>query len=231
LKVSTGVGGHGVIGLLEGKRDGPIVAWRADLDAVPGDEILDTPYKSCVPSVVYICGHDAHITVGLGIAQVLSSMWDQAAGQVKFIFQPAEETVVGARAIIDVGGSENPRPSAIFALHIAPYKKTSAWRSSARTLLDMRETCENSTKEERMDLVHIMIQEVGVDMEAKCILWVRARPDYEPLFSILDSLRLDGEKRYWIEPSEPEGDISDIEADNGQMSTGVEILLPMSYNT
>lgn len=120
LKVSTGVGGHGVIGLLEGKRDGPVVAWRADMDAVPGDEILDVPYRSCVPGVIHICGHDAHTTVGLGIAQVLSSMRDQIAGQVKFIFQPAEETVVGARAIIDAGGLENPRPGAIFALHIAP---------------------------------------------------------------------------------------------------------------
>ena len=120
LKVSTGVGGHGVIGLLEGKQDGPVVAWRADMDAVPGDEILDAPYKSRVPGVVHICGHDAHTTVGLGIARVLSSMRDQVAGQVKFIFQPAEETVVGARAIIEEGGLENPRPGAIFALHIAP---------------------------------------------------------------------------------------------------------------
>jgi metal-dependent amidase/aminoacylase/carboxypeptidase family protein len=81
LKVSTGVGGHGVIGLLEGKRDGPIVAWRADMDAVPGDEILDAPCKSCVPGVIHICGHDAHTTVGLGIAQVLSFMRDQVAGR------------------------------------------------------------------------------------------------------------------------------------------------------
>jgi metal-dependent amidase/aminoacylase/carboxypeptidase family protein len=70
--------------------------------------------------VIHICGHDAHTTIGLGIAQVLSSMRDQVAGQVKFIFQPAEETVVGAQAIIAAGGLENPRPSAIFALHIAP---------------------------------------------------------------------------------------------------------------
>ena len=120
LKVSTGVGGHGVIGLLEGRQDGTVVAWRADMDAVPGDEILNAPYKSRVPGVIHICGHDAHTTVGLGIAQVLSSMRDQFAGQVKFIFQPAEETVMGARAVIDAGGLENPRPGAIFALHIAP---------------------------------------------------------------------------------------------------------------
>lgn len=120
LKVSTGVGGHGVIGLLEGQRHEPVVAWLADMDAVPEDKILDAPYESCVPGVIHICGHDAHTTVGLGIAQVLSSMRDQVAGQVKFIFQPAEETVAGARAIIDAGGLENPRPSAILALHIAP---------------------------------------------------------------------------------------------------------------
>ena len=73
---------------------------------------------------------------------------------------------------------------------------------AAQTLLDLRETWENTTQEERKDLVHVMIQEVGVDMEAKCILWVRARPDYEPLFSILDSLQPDSEKHYWIERSE-----------------------------
>lgn len=120
LKVSTGVGGYGVIGLLEGRRAGPVVAWRADMDAVPGDEMLEAPYKSRVPGVVHICGHDAHTTIGLGLAQVLSAMRDQVAGQVKFIFQPAEETVTGARAIIDAGGLADPRPGAILALHIAP---------------------------------------------------------------------------------------------------------------
>ena len=80
LKVSTGVGGHGVVGLLEGKRDGPVVAWRADMDAVPGEEILDAPYKSCLPGVIHICGHDAHTTIGLGIAKVLSSIRNQVAG-------------------------------------------------------------------------------------------------------------------------------------------------------
>jgi hypothetical protein len=101
---------------------------------------------------------------------------------------------------------------------------------AAQTLLDLSETWENTTQEERRDLVHVMIQEVGVDMAAKRILWVKARPDYEPLFSILDGLCLDGERRYWIEHRETEGNICDIEVDNGQMSTGVEILLPVSHN-
>ena len=107
----------------------------------------------------------------------------------------------------------------------------SAIERAAKTFLNLQETWENTTQEERKDLVHVMIQAVGVDMEAKSILWVKARPDYEPLFSILDSLHLDSQKRYWIDRNEPEGDRSDIEADNGQMSTGVEILLPMSHNT
>jgi hypothetical protein len=72
---------------------------------------------------------------------------------------------------------------------------TSAINRTARTLLDLHETWENTTQEEGRDLVHVMIQEVGVDMDAKCVLWVKARPDYEPLFSILDGLRLDGERR------------------------------------
>lgn len=102
---------------------------------------------------------------------------------------------------------------------------------AAQTLLDLRETWENTTLEERRDLVHFMIQEVGVDMDAKYVLWVKARPDYEPLFSILDGLRLDGERRYWIEHKETEGNIRGIEVDNGQMSAGVEIQLTMSHNT
>jgi hypothetical protein len=66
---------------------------------------------------------------------------------------------------------------------------------------------------------------------AKRILWLKARPDYEPLFSILDGLHPDGERRYWVEFIEAQKDNCDIEADTGQVSTGVEILLQMSHNT
>ena len=76
-----------------------------------------------------------------------------------------------------------------------------------------------------------MIQEVGVDMAAKYILLVKARSDYELLFSILDELRLDGERRYWIERREAEENICSAEVNTGQMSTGVEIQLQMSDKT
>jgi hypothetical protein len=72
---------------------------------------------------------------------------------------------------------------------------------------------------------------MGVDMTATCVLWVRACPDYEPLFSILDGLRPDSESRYWIDRKVIEKNISDIQVDSRQMSTGVEILLPMSNKT
>jgi hypothetical protein len=91
-------------------------------------------------------------------------------------------------------------------------------------------TWQNTTQDERKDLVHVMIQEVGVDLTAKSMLWVKARPDYEPLFSILDGLRLDNEKRYWIERREVEGNNCDITEDAGQMDTGVEILLQAGYD-
>ena len=76
-----------------------------------------------------------------------------------------------------------------------------------------------------------VIQEVGVDLAAKSMLWVKARPGYEPLFSILVGLRLDSERRYWIERREAEGNNCYIKEDVGHMSTVVEILLPVSHNT
>jgi hypothetical protein len=93
----------------------------------------------------------------------------------------------------------------------------------------LRETWENTTKEQRRGLVHIMIKKVGVDMTAKCVLWVKACPDYEPLFSVLDGLRPDSGRHYWIERKVMENNISDIQVDSGQISTGVEFLRKMSH--
>jgi len=82
----------------------------------------------------------------------------------------------------------------------------------------------------RKDLVHDMHQEVGVDVAARRVLWVKVRPDYEPLFAILDGLHKDGDLRYWIEPFEAQADTRDIEACTGQMSTGVKTFPQMSHN-
>jgi metal-dependent amidase/aminoacylase/carboxypeptidase family protein len=120
LEVTTGIGGYGVVGLLRGKQAGPVVAWRADMDAFQSENTLDVPYKSRVLGVKHICGHDVHTTVGLGIAEVLSSQRENIAGAIKFIFQPAEENATGAQAMIQDGVLENPYPDAIFGLHVAP---------------------------------------------------------------------------------------------------------------
>jgi len=106
-----------------------------------------------------------------------------------------------------------------------------ALNRAARTLLDLRETWKNSTKEERKDLVHIMIQEVGVDVTIKRVLWVKARPDYEPLFSILDGMRQDANRRFWIERLDAPEDNCDIGEEMEQTVTEVKIAFPVSHNT
>jgi amidohydrolase len=119
------VGKYGVTALLVGARPGPVVAVRADMDALPIQEVNDVPYKSLVPGVKHACGHDAHTTIELGVAEILSKMKDEIHGTVKFIFQPAEEGAPageegGAKYMIKEGALENPRPQAIFGLHTNP---------------------------------------------------------------------------------------------------------------
>jgi amidohydrolase len=123
--VKTGVGKHGVVGLLKGARPGPVVAVRADMDALPIQETLDVPYKSENAGVKHACGHDVHMAVQLGVAEILSKRRDLIGGTIKFIFQPAEEGPPageegGAKLMVKEGVLENPRPSAIFGLHVMP---------------------------------------------------------------------------------------------------------------
>src|ERR1044071_7736715 len=123
--VRTGVARHGVVALLKGAKPGPVVAVRADMDALPIQETIDVPYKSQTPGVKHACGHDVHMTVELGVAEVLSKMREQISGTIKFIFQPAEEGAPpgeegGAALMIKEGALENPRPVAIFGLHTMP---------------------------------------------------------------------------------------------------------------
>ena len=124
IEVQSGIAGHGVIGLLKGGKPGPVVAVRADMDALPIQETRDVPYKSKVPGVMHACGHDVHMTVALGVAELLSKHRKDLPGTVKFLFQPAEESLPadyqgdwGAKRMIREGALENPRPSAIFGLH------------------------------------------------------------------------------------------------------------------
>lgn len=120
LEVTAGVGGHGVVGLLRGGAPGPVLALRADMDALPIQDRKPVPYASRVPGIMHACGHDVHTTCLLGAATVLSRLRAQVRGTVKFIFQPAEETNQGARAMIADGVLQSPPVDAIIALHVSP---------------------------------------------------------------------------------------------------------------
>ena len=118
LDVTTGIAKTGVLGLLRGGQPGKTVLLRADMDALPLEELNDVPYRSRTPGVMHACGHDAHTAMLLGVARLLTERRDAIRGTVKFIFQPAEEAGGGAKPMIDEGVMENPRVDAAFGVHI-----------------------------------------------------------------------------------------------------------------
>lgn len=116
-EVRTGVGGRGVIGVLRGGRPGKVVALRADFDALPIQDQKDVPYKSTVPGVMHACGHDAHTSQLLGLASVLAAHREQFAGEIRFVFQHAEEENPGG-AIQMVQDGAVDGVDAIFGVHL-----------------------------------------------------------------------------------------------------------------
>jgi carboxypeptidase Ss1 len=120
IDVRTGVGGTGVVGLLKGGRSGNVVALRADMDALPVTENVNLPFKSERPGVMHACGHDTHIAMLLGAAMLLSEHRNELRGQVKFLFQPAEEAggKGGAKLMIEDDAMNNPQVDYVFGLHI-----------------------------------------------------------------------------------------------------------------
>lgn len=120
IVVQREVGGFGVTGLLKGRDEGPVIALRADMDALPIQDKKESEYASSIPGVMHACGHDVHTAILMGTAVVLGSLRYRLNGSVKFIFQPSEENSKGAEAMIKSGVLENPAPSAIVALHCLP---------------------------------------------------------------------------------------------------------------
>jgi amidohydrolase len=120
IQHEDGLGGTGVLGVIRGKSEGKTAALRADLDALPIQDEKEVDYASKTPGTMHACGHDVHTTVLLGAARLLEDQKGSFAGTVKLLFQPAEETVGGAKLMIEAGALENPRVDAIFGLHVDP---------------------------------------------------------------------------------------------------------------
>ena len=159
MEVRTNVAHTGVVGVLKGGRSGPVVALRADMDALPVTEQSNLPFASKVKSayngqavgVMHACGHDTHVAMLMGVAEVLAGMRDQLPGTVKFIFQPAEEglpdnDVAGAQLMLKEGAFAEPRPDVAFATHVIAgvpagtvrYRPGGQWASADQIRITVR---------------------------------------------------------------------------------------------
>jgi len=118
LYVAAGIGETGVVGLLMGKKPGPVLLLRFDMDALPILEETGAEYASIYPHVMHACGHDGHVAIGLTVAKIFAERRDQFSGQMKFVFQPGEEGLGGAERVISAGVLENPRPDMALAVHL-----------------------------------------------------------------------------------------------------------------
>jgi len=118
IEHQTGVAQTGIVAVIDGSRPGPVLAIRADMDALPIQEENQVPYRSQHDGLMHACGHDGHVAIALGTAYYLSQHRDHFAGTVKIIFQPAEEGPGGAKPMVEAGVLKNPDVDAIIGLHL-----------------------------------------------------------------------------------------------------------------
>ncbi|MEQ8757254.1 MAG: M20 family metallopeptidase [Coleofasciculus sp. G1-WW12-02] len=118
IEHQTGIAQTGIVAIIKSDRTGPVLAIRADMDALPVQEENDVPYRSQHDGIMHACGHDGHTAIALGTAFYLSQHRQDFAGTVKFIFQPAEEGPGGAKPMIEAGVLKNPEVDAMIGLHL-----------------------------------------------------------------------------------------------------------------
>lgn len=121
LEIKIDIYGYGIVGVLKGGKKGKSIAWRSDMDALPNDFPDNVDFKSTINGVQHGCGHDVHIVIALGIAEVLAKNKKDLQGTVYFIFQPEEETFKGAKGMVDNKLFSKIKPSEIYGLHITPF--------------------------------------------------------------------------------------------------------------
>lgn len=114
----------GVVAIIRGKKNGKTIGVRADIDALPVDEETNVEYKSQTKGIMHACGHDAHTAIAMGAAKILKSLENNISGNVKFFFQPAEETTGGAERMIKANCLENPHVDHVIGLHVDPSVQT-----------------------------------------------------------------------------------------------------------
>lgn len=160
-------GMHAVVGLISSGRPGPTVALRADMDALPIQEQTDLPFASRNPGVMHACGHDVHTSVLLGTASLLAANKDLFCGNVKLLFQPAEEDVGGARRMIAAGCMEDPHVDAVFGLHSSPRLPAGkigtkpGWTSASSDEIKIRvhgKSSHGASPDEGVDAIYIASQ-------------------------------------------------------------------------
>lgn len=118
IELQKNIAETGVIGILKGKKPGPVVLVRADMDALPISEETNAEYSSVIPGVMHACGHDGHMAILLTLAKLLHAYQDELAGTIKLVFQPAEEGLGGAERMIIEGVLDHPKPDLSLALHL-----------------------------------------------------------------------------------------------------------------
>jgi amidohydrolase len=139
LRVQKDVGGYGLIAQLTGAMPGPMIAYRAEMDALPVQDNLQTAYRSTALGIKHACGHDAHMTIAIGVAKILSALRGELHGTIRFLFQPAEEALDGAQAMIASGALSEPSPQAILAFHAFPMPVGTVGLTPGRCLAGMEE--------------------------------------------------------------------------------------------
>jgi amidohydrolase len=118
LEVHAGIAETGVVALMENSAPGPTILLRFDMDALPVTEATGAEYASTTPGVMHACGHDGHMAIGLTVARMLKELSPELCGQVKFVFQPAEEALGGAKRMVAEGVLKDPKPDMALALHV-----------------------------------------------------------------------------------------------------------------